>query len=77
MLHFWLNMCHWCQQWDKVAIVKGKFRSGVRAFNETYGYIWLPEIGLVSNDEWTIEFWLNSLTKWDDLLSESPLQIGK
>ena len=68
-------------QWDKTAIVPGKFRQGVASLNSSYGYVWLPMVGMMPASEWTIEFWLAAKVPWNEVgdppqTGQSPLQIG-
>ncbi len=60
---------------DKVAVVDGKFRRGYKSITGDYGYAWTPATGLISPDEWTVEYWVKSDVPADTLNGKMPLAI--
>lgn len=61
--------------WTKVVAVDGKFRRGLHSTERTYGLVWMPSIGLLAPDEFTIELWLRSDVPWVEAIDQTPLAI--
>jgi hypothetical protein len=63
------------QEWTKVVPVPGKYRTGLKCADSNRGFLWMPSIGLISPDEFTIEFWLKCDRPWAEVVGSSPLMI--
>jgi hypothetical protein len=58
-----------------VIAVDGKFRRGLHSIERTYGLVWMPSIGLLAPDEFTVELWLKSDVPWAEATDQTPLAI--
>lgn len=61
--------------WTKVVPVRGKYRTGLKCLDRTYGFVWMPALGLISPDEFTVEFWLQCDRPWAEVEDNSPFFI--
>jgi hypothetical protein len=60
----------------QVVPVPGKYRTGLKSMERRYGYLWMPSIGLISPQEFTIELWLKCDRPWAEVTDNSPLLIA-
>jgi len=61
--------------WSRVAAVPGKYRTGLRSVDRDWGYVWMPSLGLIAPDEFTIELWLKCDRPWAEVSDSSPFSL--
>lgn len=62
---------------SKLQKTAGKYRTGLTTTTTTYGYAWMPGVGLLSTDQFTVEMWLRSKTgAWAAASDQTPWKIG-
>jgi hypothetical protein len=63
------------QPWTKLVPCAGKYRTGLKCLDRRYGFMWLPSIGLIAPDQFTVEAWFLCETPWSDGPEGSLLAI--
>jgi hypothetical protein len=48
----------------KMQVTTGKYLKGLESLDATYGWAWMPMIGLIPGPEGTIEFWIKRTGSW-------------
>ncbi|MEA2272620.1 MAG: hypothetical protein QOI98_1328, partial [Solirubrobacteraceae bacterium] len=48
----------------RVQVVHGKYRAGIHSVQKDRGYLWMPSVGLIAPDEFTVEMWLRCDRPW-------------
>jgi hypothetical protein len=61
--------------WSKVAATPGRYRLGLRSLDRGWGFVWMPSLGLIAPDEFTVELWLKSDRPWAQVVDNWPLSI--
>ena len=54
------------QPWTKLVPCEGKYRTGLKCLDRRYGFMWLPSIGLIAPDQFTVEAWFLCETPWSE-----------
>ena len=63
------------QPWTKLVPCEGKYRTGLKCLDRRYGFMWLPSIGLIAPDQFTVEAWFLGEAPWSEGPEGSLLAI--
>jgi hypothetical protein len=64
-------------EWAGMAVVPGKYRSGLKCLRRENGFVWMPAIGLIAPDEFTVEMWLKADQPWSQIDSNTVFSVGR
>jgi hypothetical protein len=61
---------------SKMVPVAGRYRAGLRSAARDRGLAWMPSIGLIAPDEFTVEMWLKSDLPWAEVVDNVPFSVS-